>query len=165
MTHASAITVRQLGPGDAANLCTFYNGLSEASRRTFRPLGATTTSAACQAVCNANAGGEKYDLVAWSGRAIIGWGFVWELKKAEPLFGLAVADAHQGRGLGPDLTRRVLEECDNLGLLRVVLTVVKDNLRARAIYERHGFTTYGEFHHDEDQLDYYRMERLLPARK
>jgi hypothetical protein len=40
-----AIVLRRLAPGDAEALAAFYNGLREASKRTFRPLGVTTTVA------------------------------------------------------------------------------------------------------------------------
>lgn len=155
------ISIRQLCGDDGEALRAFYSGLSQASIRTFKPLGPTTTLEACSAVCQANVAGEKYDLVAVNDCGIVGWGFVWDLAKPEPMFGLGVADALHGRGIGPELTRRVLAECDRRRLPRVVLTVVKDNHRARRIYERQGFVTYGELHLDYDGLDYYRMERLL----
>lgn len=157
-----SIAIRQIGIGDAEDLCAFYNGQSAASRRTFRPLGTRTTVSACQAVCDANSAGTKFDLVACSASGIVGWGFVWDLQKHEPMFGLAVADALHGRGIGRELTRRVLAHCDLLRLPRITLTVVTDNHVAKRIYERAGFRDYGQFRHKEDGLDYFQMERFKP---
>jgi ribosomal protein S18 acetylase RimI-like enzyme len=163
MDRPPNVTFRLLTAQDGAGLCGFYNGLSDASRRTFRPLGLITTIEACSTIFPANVRQEKHDLLAVHGEKIIGWGFIWDLHKAEPVFGLAVADAFHGRGLGTELTRRVLAEADRGGLPRVVLTVVKDNHRARHLYERAGFREYGQYHDDGDGLDYYRMERLAPV--
>jgi ribosomal protein S18 acetylase RimI-like enzyme len=154
------ILIRQLAAEDASALASFYHGLSKESLRTFRPLGPATTADACIALARDNAAATKHDLVAIEGDEIVGWGFLWDLDKPEPMFGLAIADRCQGQGLGARLAGRVLAEAGRRGIPRIVLTVVKDNEPARRIYTRLGFTIYGEFRHDEDGLDYYRMERV-----
>lgn len=162
MALETDLAIRRLCAPDAPALCAFYNGLSEASRRTFRPLGIHTTETACQAVCEANTAGTKCDLVVQRDNAIVAWGFVWNLDQPEPMFGLAVADALHRQGLGSALTQQVLAYCDSAALPRITLTVVTDNHRAKRIHERAGFRDYGQFHHVEDDLDYFRMERLRP---
>ena len=166
------ITIRQLQSGDAEALAAFYNGLSTASKRTFRPLGETTTRDICADVAAGNADGDiacnggkhptKYDLIALADDRVIGWGFLWALDAESPddgpVFGLAVADGYHGMGLGTRLTGAVIAWADAQNLPQVILTVVQDNVIAQRIYERQGFVRYGAFV-GEDGLDYYRMRR------
>ena len=139
----------------------FYNGLSEESIRTFRPLGKSTTGEVCREIGLANNSGVKCDMIAVAGESIIGWCFIWNLDQQAPMFGIAVADNYQGRGLGQQLAGRIMEKAGLLKLPRVVLTVVKDNERARRIYTKLGFVLTGEFLHEEDGLSYYRMETVI----
>ena len=158
--------IRRLQPGDAGALARFYNGLSEASRRTFRPLGWHTTEEACAEIVAANQAGTKHDLVAVprsspnADREVAGWGFVWDLHSEKPNFGLGIADAHQGQSLGGALMDRVLADVRALGLKRVYLIVVQDNHVAYGLYQRRGFVRYGERVGD-DGLAYYEMVNEL----
>ena len=166
-TSRSQWCIRQLWQGDAAALARFYNGLSEASRTTFRPLGWQTTVAACAKTIDGNLSGQKYDLVATLGvnsngsklgvaPEIVGWGFVWDVESERPNLGLGIADAYHGRGLGGTLIDRVLKDVAKAGLRRVYLIVVQDNHVAYRLYESRGFVRYGEMVGD-DGLAYYRM--------
>ncbi len=81
---------------------------------------------------------------------------------------LAVHDAFWGRGIGSALLAAVLDIADNWhGLMRVQLTVVTDNPRAIALYERAGFVAEGRLIGDilcEGVLkDSFAMARLRPA--
>jgi ribosomal protein S18 acetylase RimI-like enzyme len=73
---------------------------------------------------------------------------------AVEIAGLQVLPAHQGRGVGTDVVRRVAAEAHAAGLA-LELGVEKDNPRARALYERLGLRPVGE---DDDEI---RM-RLAP---
>lgn len=58
--------------------------------------------------------------------------------------GISVAAAWQGKGVGDELMRRLLEWADNwAGYLRIELTVYTDNARAIALYRKHGFVDEG----------------------
>jgi putative acetyltransferase len=58
--------------------------------------------------------------------------------------GIAVAAAWQGKGVGDELMRRLLDWADNwAGYLRLELTVYVDNARAIALYRKHGFVEEG----------------------
>ena len=165
-------TIRRLQSGDAEALAAFYNGLTVASKRTFCPLGETTTRDICADVAADNAGGNvagdgskrptKYDLIALTDGRIIGWGFLWALDAEGPddgpVFGLAIADAYHGQGVGSQLVSHVIAWADAQNLPQVVLTVVQDNVIAQHIYDNQGFVRYGECV-GEDGLDYYRMRR------
>ena len=150
------ITLRQVQPGDADALAAFYNGLSVRSKRTFRPLSETATVEACRDIVCDNLAGHKFDLVALKGDLIVGWSFVWDLAGQEPTFGLCVADAYQGQGVGSALMDRVMAAVRARGLARVHLTVVQDNLVAFRLYESRGFVRYGELA-GSDGLPYYQM--------
>ena len=50
MSNTAKLLMRSLGWEDADALLTFYNGLSPASIRTFRPLGDQTSLPVCQAI-------------------------------------------------------------------------------------------------------------------
>lgn len=158
MTTA-AITLRPLSALDAPALLAFYNGLSPASIRTFRPLGLTTTLDVCEKiVTDATApAATRYDLGAWQGDSLVGWGYISGLDKAEPEFGLGVADACQGQGVGKALIDGVLDYSRAHGLPRVYLIAVRDNAIAIGLYSSRGFLQYGEMTGDWDGLPYVKM--------
>lgn len=163
---STTTSIRRLEDGDACSLLQFYNGLSEESKRTFRPLGAVTTVAACERIVRDNQPGtdDKHDLVAVAANRIVGWGFLHNLNSAEPFLGLATADEWQGTGVGTALMDAVMTVARGRGLARVALTVVQDNDVARGMYERRGFVRNGEFI-GGDGLAYYQMLAELDAKE
>lgn len=82
---SSSIDLRQLHAGDAPALVDFYNGLSPASIRTFRPLREKTTLSVCEEIVQANQhqNGGRLDWVAWCAGAIVGWVFLYKLDSAQ----------------------------------------------------------------------------------
>lgn len=155
---AGAAVLRRLRIEDVPALVAFYNNLSDASKRTFRPIEEQTTPEVCADIAAENCGRAptKFDLIAVLGESVIGWSFIWDLVSKEPVFGLAVADVYQGRGLGTALMTKVLDWARYQALPAVFLTVVQDNEVAKHLYERLGFVKYGEFVGD-DGLPYDRM--------
>lgn len=156
------MTLRQIAPRDTDALLNFYNGLSQPSKRTFRPLGEQTTREVCAKIIaeNAEPNRIKYDLVADENGEIIGWSFLWGLNEPAPTFGIGIADAFQGRGLGRQLMDAILEFARNSNISRINLTVVQDNDIAWRLYQRRGFEITGEFL-DTDGLMYFRMTAEL----
>ena len=71
-------------------------------------------------------------------------GFVCVIRREDCLYlaKVALLPTYQGKGLGTELVRAVLDQARRLGL-PVRLQVLKAN-RARALYERLGFTGCGE---------------------
>ena len=154
-------------PLDAGALVDFYNGLSAASKRTFRPLGATTTLEVCEGIVRDNSPGmdRRLDLVALHETRIVGWAFLQNLQSDKPTFGLGIADDHQGRGLGGALMDRVMNAARERAVEKVSLIVVKDNAVAWKMYEKRGFHRSGEYVED-DGLTYFRMTAgLQPGRQ
>ncbi|MFM7331745.1 MAG: GNAT family N-acetyltransferase [Brachymonas sp.] len=81
--------------------------------------------------------------------------------------GISVARDWQGRGIGDQLMRSALHWADRwAGILRIELTVLCDNARALALYERHGFLCEGIMHahilRDGVYSDTQMMARLHP---
>jgi RimJ/RimL family protein N-acetyltransferase len=160
--------IRRLAPGDEGALVAFYNQRNVASKRTFRPLGPVALPEVCTAIIDANAPGvgTKFDLVAiYDGDrqaetrqtgGIVGWSFLWKLDTDEPTFGLAVADAFHGQGLGTALMARMMQTAREMRLPTVYLIVVTDNTVALRLYEKQGFVIYDKFTSD-DGLPYFRM--------
>jgi GNAT superfamily N-acetyltransferase len=177
MVESADIQLRPLRAGDAPALLAFYNGLSRASIRTFRPLGETTTLDVCEEIVRDNAAdrGVRFDLAACHAGAtlapahaagasagVIGWAFLRRLDTDRPELGLGVADAHQGRGLGGALLDRLLTWVRGRKIPTVYLIAVKDNARAVHLYQSRGFVIYDEFIGKWDNLPYLSM-RLLCA--
>jgi GNAT superfamily N-acetyltransferase len=154
--------IRRVQAGDAEALMEFYNGLSQASIRTFRPLGVKAELDKCRAVVLGNEVGRetRYDLVAVSGTRIVGWCFLWDLDTCKPSFGLGIADDWQGQGLGGTLMDRVMAAGDARGLQQIFLTAVKDNEVAWRMYAKRGFFQYGEYVDKADGETYLQMMRM-----
>jgi putative acetyltransferase len=81
--------------------------------------------------------------------------------------GISVAAAWQGKGVGDELMRRLLEWADNwAGYLRIELSVYVDNARAIALYRKHGFVEEGTSRahalRDGVYVDSLLMARLHP---
>ena len=81
--------------------------------------------------------------------------------------GITVSAPWQGRGLGHALMAALLDYADRwAGVLRVELTVYADNLRAQALYRRHGFVEEGRHRafalRDGVYVDALAMARLHP---
>ena len=155
--------LRSLESTDALALFTFYDALSSASIRTFRPLGPKTSLQACKKVVRESIGSpaSRFDVVACEQNAIVGWSFVDQLPGDHPNLGIGVADHLQGQGVGTALLRRTLERAKQFGLATLYLMVVQDNRRAITWYERHGFATYAEEFEEGDQLAYFHMVARL----
>lgn len=158
----SPFAIRRIASGDERRLMEFYNSLSDASKRLFKPLGLSTDVDACSRVVRSNrpVRSETYDVVAMDGNCVAGWAFLWRIKTEEPHLGIAVADGYRGKGLGGRLMRVLMDEARRRRKRKVSLIVVQDNRRAVALYERFGFRISGE-RMGNDGLPYFCMEAAL----
>jgi GNAT superfamily N-acetyltransferase len=159
LMELDSVFIRPLAQHDAAALHKFYNGLSAASIRTFRPLGDKTTCDVCQRIVEENLSVpiKRYDLTCWHAAELVGWAFIANLHADCPEVGLAVADSWQGKKVGKNLLGQLLGWAGNSGLSKVYLIVVTDNQRALHLYQNHGFVIYGEKFDPADQLSYFQM--------
>ncbi|RYI22944.1 MAG: GNAT family N-acetyltransferase [Acetobacteraceae bacterium] len=92
------------------------------------------------------AGGSWDDLAAvygrWGGRlrGSLLWALGREIDNDRFLIdGICVGRAHRGNGVGSMLLAALFQEAAERGYGAVRLDVIRDNWRARALYERHGF--------------------------
>ena len=72
--------------------------------------------------------------------------------------GIFVDEAARGRGVGTLLLDAVLAQAKSTGAREVRLDVIDSNPRARALYERQGFTAYGE-------VDTWPLHKIFGFRK
>ena len=151
--------LRELGAKDAPALHDFYACLSQATLRTFRPLGATTSLEVCQRIVEDSSvdPSSRIDWVAWHATQIVGWASISPLEPNHLDLGVCVAEAFQNRGIGTALLTQTLRLAQVRRFSPVYLMVVQDNQRAIRWYERHGFSTYGEEFDQADQLHYFHM--------
>ncbi|MFN8492800.1 MAG: GNAT family N-acetyltransferase [Caldilineaceae bacterium] len=163
MSNAVKPLMRSLGWEDAEALLTFYNHLSPASIRTFRPLGDQTSLPVCQAIVadQWTDHGSRFDLVAWHGTMMVGWAFLFRLDGEKPELGLGVADAFHGQGIGGALLDHLLVWARRQAMPKVYLIVVTDNHRAIRLYQSRGFVIYHEQFDEKDQLPYFYMMASL----
>jgi acetyltransferase len=143
LTDARPVRVRPIRPSDAEALREFDDGLCEACRR-FRYLGWMGPLTAERALAMATVDfGERFALVATTRRAG-GEVVVADCRLiAEPgqpaEIAIAVADDHQGVGLGPELIRQMLSIAADHGIQTVVGSVRYDNERMMRVLRRLGF--------------------------
>jgi ribosomal protein S18 acetylase RimI-like enzyme len=105
----------------------------------------------CVAVAAAGSGAEVDDGDGGRTDSLVGYvfvlpashRFVWDAAVLNEVY---VAPAHRGTGLADDLLDHAVSVArgQDLPLDRLVLDVDRENERARAVYERHGFEHWGE---------------------
>ena len=85
--------------------------------------------------------------VALAGRRVIGWCDIQPVPRDtmihSGILGMGVVKGFRGKGLGDALMAATLEAGRRFGLTRVELTVREDNVRAKGLYEKHGFVVEG----------------------
>lgn len=147
----TSISLPALGPArfhclratDADLLYAFFQMLGKQTRAWFRPHTPWTYAVARDLAAQA----EDPDfirflvLVKRDGKEEpAGYGFFENLQSVRPVLGIAVADAYQDCGLGQAIMQHLKDVARHLGKRRIILTVDGDNLRARHIYAKLGFT-------------------------
>ena len=88
-------------------------------------------------------GGSRTYLVAEDDDVVVGYAGLAAMPDEAYVQTIGVAPAHQRRGLGATLLRRLLDDAARRGAPRVGLEVRVDNAPAIALYERHGFRRIG----------------------
>ena len=95
----------------------------------------------------ANLRGGAPQFVAFEDGRVVGWCDVVarprETMRHTGVLGMGVVESHRGQGIGARLLATTLEAAGAAGITRVELMVLVDNVRAVALYRRHGFETEG----------------------
>ncbi|HWI83646.1 GNAT family N-acetyltransferase [Ramlibacter sp.] len=90
-------------------------------------------------------------VVAVANGRVVGWCDVLpthgESRAHVGIIGLGLMPEYRGRGIGAALMRAALERAWAKGFTRIELTVRADNVRAKRLYERLGFTLEGTLRH------------------
>ena len=84
-----------------------------------------------------------------------------EKDKRTYLYAFRIHQKHQGKGLGNFLLEKVLESLEESGYGEITVGVEDDNLRARYMYEKHGFTETIARIKESYQGDSYEYDLLL----
>ncbi len=158
----SRFEIRPLQLSDTQRLLAFYCSLSEAVHASFRPFD-PVAEPTFRAHLEQAAQGKHVTLgLVDAGGTICGHGFVLLLHEPKPVFGIGLHQDLHGQGWGRRLMQATLDEADAQRIPLVTLTVLKDNLRAKALYEKMGFSTKGEATFRLPDDCFY-MERTRPT--
>ena len=85
----------------------------------------------------------RHYLVAEDGGEVVGYAGIVATGHQADVQTLAVSGARQGRGLGAELLRALLDEAGRRGAGEVLLEVRAENQAAQQLYARHGFERIG----------------------
>jgi ribosomal protein S18 acetylase RimI-like enzyme len=103
--------------------------------------------------------------VAVDGMAVVGWCDIIpdtsSVRAHVGNLGMGVLASYRGQGLGRHLLTQTLVRARELGLERVELSVLHDNVAAYALYERLGFLVEGQRKHDWKHEGVYRDSLLM----
>lgn len=157
---AADFQIRRLRSDDADRLGRFLRSLSQQTTEFYQPYGFDPAAAVEIALRSEQP--DQFHLVAIrdeNGREdIVAHAFLWKTNTQDPLLGICVTDAHQGKGLGSRLVERLVRRTLMMGKPSLRLTVFPRNLRAQHVYTKLGFGLVGTA--KDGQMI---MERRLPA--
>jgi len=106
------------------------------------------------------------NLVLRSGPAVAGFACLWVVDRELKINNIAIGPEHRGRGHGRRLLRACLDLGRSEGCLEATLEVRPSNKVARALYEAHGFRTFGRrkgYYQDTREDAILMIAPLVPA--
>lgn len=143
MEHTKGIKLRVLADSDQDALLTFYLSLDSETVKLFHPWEFTIEE--IQKHCQSVIDQDHIGVVAESEHGkIIGHAFITHIKTKKPSFGVGLREDYRGIGLGKKLMRCVLSKARARDARRITLTVIKENTKARTLYEQFGFKVTGQ---------------------
>jgi ribosomal protein S18 acetylase RimI-like enzyme len=147
LPDGETLVARPLCAGDGPRLQRFNAGLSAESRGFFLPH-AYGDATVARMIERAKSGLDRtYILLA--GEDAAAYFFLWEFPDPISILGIGIADAWQGRGLGAQLMRILIEDAQEAGRDGIDLTTMLHNHRAFALYQKMDF----RYIEDVDNLD------------
>lgn len=150
--NSSAPLVRPLEAGDTALLYGVFCGLSDWSRKKFRPHDFTfATAVKFTGEGLAEEDCKRYiALVSENGvAAAAGYCFLYNLSSDTPSLGIAVSDRWQRRGVGGAMMDYMIQTARAAGKKGLRLTTDKDNIAGQTLYQKCGFVITGEGKEDD----------------
>lgn len=136
-------TIRRLQVGDEEQLFALFQAFAadEKTARYFHPHPFDRVTASKIARYS---GSDAYFGFFWQGE-LVGYAMLrgWDEGYEVPAFGVAVAPAHEGLGVGGELLQACVEEARSRGARKMMLKVYRDNERALRWYLSRGFEEKG----------------------
>lgn len=160
LRNGERVLIRKFRRTDGEALYEFFTkGLSPESQRLYsvQPLDRNLVNAV---VSEADAP-DVLRLVAFRGDKIVGYAY-WRqqlFNPKMPLLSIAVADGHQGLGLGQALMELLIEGAKLRGMEGIELHVFKHNRRAIALYRKLGFEIVGDTDNGRQWIMVLRFDR------
>lgn len=127
-----------LRPEDEDRLLKFYESLGEAVTDTFRPF-QEITCAVIQTHLSETKAGHHISIGLDQPPEIVGHGFIMNVDKPHPVFGIGIEEVLHGRGWGRRLMGAVFKKARERGVKHMTLTVLKHNRGALSLYRSFGF--------------------------
>lgn len=137
LRDGETLVARRLRAGDGPKLQAFNAGLSPQSRGFFLPH-AYDDATVARMIERAEQGLDLTYIVL-AGEEMVAYFFLWEWQDPIPILGIGIADAYQGRGLGKQLMRILIDDARAVGRDGIDLTTMQHNDRAFALYQQMGF--------------------------
>lgn len=150
--NKKTITIRPIDKHDSTMVVDFYTALSDDTWSFFHPhpRDPEYLKSLVQSLP------DRQDLLLFKaileedGKEIMaGTVFFWDWQKKIPWLGIGVLDDYQGMGIGDKLMQHAISTAWRNGKGGILLTTHKNNLRAQALYKKHGFEIIGTDTRDE----------------
>ena len=148
----------QFCPDDSGRLLHFYQTLDQSVREVYQPFKRLSISTIREHLDGAARGAALSCGIELDGR-IIAHAFITAIGQKHPVLGIGVHSSYQKRGVGTQLLEALLRRAESDGITRITLTVMKKNVPALRLYEKHGFRIMTEYTF-RNRNDSYFMERL-----
>src|SRR5262249_18752190 len=156
LPEVGSLQVRCLRADDGELLHRLFEGLSEQSKRWYRPHPPWDRPTADRLAAGSEGSDDLRFLVrvdADGETRPVAFCGLFGLRRARPELGIGIVDEFHGKGVGQALMRHLVETARRLGKHRLYLTVDEDNLRARHVYDKTGFGLVRVIHEMEMALD------------
>lgn len=122
---------------DIPELIAFRNSISNETQHNFAPH--NYTEKVIRAYIKRNKKQEDLIYLARAGNEVIAYFFLWEFDHPVPVLGIGIRDDYQGKGLGKQLMKILIDRAKEAGKSGIALTVMPGNKRAIRFYESLGF--------------------------
>ncbi|HOU09668.1 MAG TPA: N-acetyltransferase [Clostridiales bacterium] len=150
--NSSAPLVRPLQAEDTDLLYSVFCGLSEWSRKKYRPHDFTyETASKFTGEGLSEKGCRRFIALLREDGALqaAGFCFLYNMESETPSLGIAVSDRYQRRGVGAAMMGHMIQTARAAGKKGLRLTTDKDNIAGQALYQNYGFVITGEGKEDD----------------
>ncbi len=136
------ISIKLLSDSDIFLLEKFNENLLEKTRAQFLPH--KYDEKTIRQYVERNKKGLDRIYVAYFQDEIIGYFFLWDFNKKNPVLGIGISDTFQRKGLGKQMIDILVEDAKTAGKEGILLTTVLTNETAFQLYKKIGFQYIGD---------------------